>query len=178
MSQSCESCHHPSTTCLTGGMKCLVAAHYGQTSFVVFFKNRFTKLSHAVLQEDVFNFLSLFLIVLSWILTFIMFIEGWVWHGALFLFLWVLNSLTLDRDAGTSCEDCINIHLNAPDQQTAKSSAFIEVLTPAGTPTYFNSWVHRTWRRSCAKKKATICRCLIKQRSFSALWSQNNGLDL
>lgn len=63
------------------------------------------------------------------------------------------NSLSIEQsDLGERCWD-----LNAPDQQTAKSSAFIEVLTPegaAGTQTYFNSWVHRTWRRSCAKKKA------------------------
>lgn len=150
MSQSCESCHHPSTTCLTGGMKCLVAAHYGQTSFVVFFKNKFAKLSHAVMffiERRRFQLLKSF--SNRTVMNFNIYHVHWglslTWSS--FLSLWVLNSLTLGRDAGT---------LNAPDQQTAKSSAFIEVLTPegaAGTPTYFNSWVHRTWRRSCAKKK-------------------------
>lgn len=147
MSQSCESCHHPSTTCLTGGMKCLVAAHYGQTSFVVFFKNRFAKLSHAVMF---FTERRHFQLLKSLSNRTVMNFNIYHLHWGLSL-TWSIDQ----SDLGERC--CINIHLNAPDQQTAKPSAFIEVLTPAGaagTPTYFNSWVHRTWRRSCGKKKS------------------------
>jgi len=35
---------------------------------------------------------------------------------------------------------CVNTHLNAPDQQTAKTSAFMEALTPADDQLIKSIW--------------------------------------
>ena len=128
------------------------------------------------------NFFSLFLIVLSWTLTFNMLTEAfWVWDVALFMstarsdlgvnllecslpgrlttvsnvFTCKYSSspkrvdskffgnclitpsqidrqrwlLVFDHCCCCSSLNCVNTHLNAPDQLTAQTSAFIEVLT-------------------------------------------------
>lgn len=85
-------------------MKCLVAAHYGQTSFVLFFKNKFAKLSHAVMffiERRHFQLLKSFSnrTVMNLNIYHVHWGLSLTWSS--FLFRWVLNSLTLGRDAGT-----------------------------------------------------------------------------